>query len=60
MAGALISISAKTWKKCGKKCFALWLTNERFAMTHHPVGSFDEISLKLEPFHEVQRVWYKS
>ena len=38
-----------------KKGFASWLTNERFAMTHHPVGCFDEISLKLKPFREVQK-----
>ena len=60
IAGASISISARPGKSVEKKRFALWLTNERFAMTHHPVGCFGEISLKLEPFHEVQRVWYKS
>ena len=42
-------------KSVEKKCFALWFTNERLPMTHHPVGCFGEISLKLKPFREVQK-----
>ena len=37
-------------EKCEKVlCF---VANERFGMTHDPVGCFGEISLKLEPFRE--------
>ena len=47
------------WHRCGEhrqhdleKCEKVlcFVANERFGMTHHPVGCFGEISLKLEPF----------